>query len=183
MLVLLLAMVMPVTAIELENIKLDETIQIGKYSLMLNGAGIRKKFTFKGFVGALYLEKKANTEEAVLAEPGAKRMLYIMLRDVSGQTMMDKINEAIIANNTMEDMKLLEIRFEQMEKIFSEMKELKYGDSITMDYIPGAGTRISLNGVAKGTITGEDFYRSLLKNWIGNRPVQSSLKKSVLGIE
>lgn len=172
-----------VKALEIADTQIDDKIQIDKYSLVLNGAGIRKKLMIKGFVGALYLEKKANTTDAVLADKGAKRMSYFLLRDVSGKLMLDRINEAIVANNTIEDMKSLETRFVQMEKIFNSVNELKAGDTINMDYVPGNGTRIVINGQLKGSIEGEDFYRSLLKNWIGSRPVQASLKKEVLGQE
>lgn len=181
--ILLLCFTFQVQAIDLENIKIDEKIQIDKYTLVLNGVGIRKMLMFKGFIGALYLDKKTNTAETVLENHGAKRMAYIMLRDVSGRMMLDKINQAIVANNTMEDMKQLETRFELMEKIFSDMKELKTGETIFMDYLPDTGTRILHNGVIKGTIEGEDFYRSLLRNWIGSKPVQASLKASVLGLD
>lgn len=172
-----------VQALEIENVKIDEKIQVDKYTLVLNGAGIRKKLMFKGFIGALYLEKKSSSAEAVLADTGAKRMAYIMLRDVNGRLMLDRINQAIVANNTLEDMKQLEARFDRMEKVFNDMKELKSGESIFMDYIPGVGTRIFLNDAVKGTIEGEDFYQSLLRNWIGNKPVQESLKTSVLGMD
>jgi hypothetical protein len=30
-------------------------------------------------------------------------------------------------------------------------------------------------------IEGEDFYRALLRIWLGDRPVQDDLKKSLLG--
>ena len=182
-LVCLLGMTLPAFALDIDNVRLEDNIQLEKYSLVLNGAGVRKRFGLKGFIGALYLEKKMHTPEAVLEDPGAKRMSYVLLRDVGSQTMLDKINEAIIANNSIDDMKQLEARFNRMEVIFRDMKELKHGDIIFMDYIPGVGMRIMLNGKLRGTIEGEDFYRSILKNWLGDRPVQASLKKNVLGQE
>lgn len=178
---LLLVMALPAVAMEIEGLKLEETLKLEKHTLLLNGAGVRKKFGFKGFVGALYLERKTHLAEEALNESGAKRMSYIMLRDVSGKQMLDRINESIIANNTLDDMKLLEGRFQQMEQIFKEMGELKAGDAIFMDYLPGVGTRIILNSAVKGTIEGDEFYRSILRNWIGEKPVQASLKKAVLG--
>ena len=37
-------------------------------------------------------------------------------------------------------------------------------------------------GIAAGTpIAGEDFYRALLRIWLGDNPVQADLKKALLG--
>jgi hypothetical protein len=53
---------------------------------------------------------------------------------------------------------------------------------ITLDYIPESGTRVTLNGEPKGeAIAGDDFYRALLRIWLGENPVDSSLKKALLG--
>ena len=170
-------------ALEIADVILDEKIQLDKYQLMLNGAGVRNKFLVKAYVGSLYLAEKTHSADAVLADTGAKRMSYTMLRDVTGRQVLDRINEAIVANNSIEEMKALEKRFNMFEKIFSTVQEIKKGDIIYMDYIPGAGTRVSVNGAVMGHIEGVDFYQSLLKTWIGKKPIQASLKKNVLGEE
>ena len=39
-----------------------------------------------------------------------------------------------------------------------------------------------VNGKPAGKpISGEDFYRALLRIWLGDKPVQEDLKKSLLG--
>jgi hypothetical protein len=183
LLILMLTVTAQVYALEIADVILDEKIQLEKYPLILNGAGIRKKFLVKAYVGSLYLTAKTHSAEAVLADSGAKRMSYVMLRDVSGKQVLDRINEAIVANNTVEEMKALEARFYMFEKVFLAIREIKKGDIIYMDYIPGTGTRVSVNGAVMGRIEGSDFYRSLLKTWVGNKPIQASLKKNVLGEE
>ena len=44
-------------------------------------------------------------------------------------------------------------------------------------------SRIMLDEKEMGRIEGIDFNRALLKIWLGKHPVQSSLKKQVLGGE
>jgi hypothetical protein len=52
---------------------------------------------------------------------------------------------------------------------------------ITLDWT-GAGTAVTVDGKAAGQpIAGEDFYRALLKIWLGEKPVQADLKKALLG--
>lgn len=110
-------------------------------------------------------------------------MSYIMLRDVTGKQVLSRINEAIVANNSLDEMKALETRFYAFEKIFLSVSEVKKGDTINLDYIPETGTHVSVNGVDKGYIEGADFYRSLLKTWVGTKPIQASLKTNLLGEE
>jgi hypothetical protein len=168
-------------ALELADVKLDENIQLEKQQLVLNGAGIRKKLLLKVYIGALYLAEKTHSAETVLADAGAKRMSFILLRDVSGKQVLNGISEAILPNNSEEEMKAIDARLYLFEKMFVPVPEIKKGEIVNLDYIPGQGTRVSVNGVVKGHIEGQDFYRSLLKIWVGKKPVQSSLKKSVLG--
>ena len=52
---------------------------------------------------------------------------------------------------------------------------------INVDYVPGEGTKITLDGQAKGTIAGENFNKALMNAWLGDHPVQESLKKALLG--
>jgi hypothetical protein len=53
---------------------------------------------------------------------------------------------------------------------------------VHLDWLPESGTRLTFNGVAKGSdIPGEDFYRALLKIWIGDKPAQDDLKEHLLG--
>jgi len=182
-LIILFSLVAQAQALEFAEVKLDEKIQLEKQQLVLNGAGIRKKLFIKVYVGALYLAEKQKSADAVLADNGAKRMSFILLRDVTGKQVLNGISEAILPNNSEEEMKAIDARLYLFEKMFVSVPEIKKGEIVNLDYIPGQGTRVSVNGAVKGNIEGQDFYRSLLKIWVGRKPVQSSLKKNVLGEE
>ena len=53
-------------------------------------------------------------------------------------------------------------------------------DVITLDFVDGA-TKVGWNGENKGAIAGEPFNRALSRIWIGDKPVQTDLKKALLG--
>ena len=108
-------------------------------------------------------------------------MSFILLRDVTGKQVLDGINEAILPNNSLDEMKAIEARLFLFEKMFVPVAEIKKGEIVNLDYVPGLGTRVTINGINKGFIEGFDFNRSLLKIWVGHRPVQAALKKSILG--
>ena len=168
-------------ALEIAGVKLEDKIQLDAHPVVLNGAGIRTKFFFKVYVAGLYLTDKKHTSGAILADDGAKRMGFYMLRDVSGAKMLDAINESMPANLSADEMKALETRMADFSRMFSAVSEVKKGDVITFDYVPGAGTRVTIAGVDKGRVEGADFNRALLKIWIGEKPAQEDMKQSVLG--
>ena len=61
-------------------------------------------------------------------------------------------------------------------------KNGKKGDVIHLDFAPGTGTQVVFNGKPRGKpIAGDDFYRVLLRIWLGDSPVDTRLKRAMLG--
>ena len=53
---------------------------------------------------------------------------------------------------------------------------------ILLDFLPDSGTGLVVNGQARGKpIAGDDFYRALLRIWLGDKPVDGDLKRGMLG--
>lgn len=168
-------------ALELAGVKLLDQAQVGNVNLQLNGAGIRTRFFFKIYVGALYLPQKQTSGEAIIADQHEHRMALHILHGLSSEKLFNAFNEAIEANHSAAELAVLDVQLKQMARIFDEVREVKPGDVITLDYLPASGTQISVNGLARGTIAGMAFNRALLKIWLGNKPVQEDLKKGLLG--
>lgn len=168
-------------ALDVAGVKLDEKVQLDTSQLVLSGSGIRSKFFIKVYVAGLYLGDIKNTAADILADSGAKRMSFHMLREVSGKQMLDAINDVIPPNHSAEELKVLDARINELSKILASVKEVKKGEVILFDYVPGVGTRVSVAGTLKGSIEGADFNRALLKVWLGEKPVQEELKQSLLG--
>jgi len=57
----------------------------------------------------------------------------------------------------------------------------KAGDVINIDFVPGAGTRVAINGEHRGVIPGREFNNALVDIWLGEEPADSKLKKAMLG--
>src|SRR5438270_13678649 len=64
------------------GVKYEDSADLRGSKLQLNGAGIRYKGPFKVYAAGLYVPKKSGTPEELLAQPGAKRMSVVMLRDI-----------------------------------------------------------------------------------------------------
>ncbi|HVB49620.1 MAG TPA: chalcone isomerase family protein [Burkholderiales bacterium] len=151
-------------------------------ALVLNGAGLRRKFIFKVYVIGLYLPHKASTAEQALALAGPKRIDIRMLRDVSAQEFTNALFEGLRANESPSAMRAIEPRAERLAALMATLKEARDGMRIALDWLPGQGTRVAVDGKPIGdTIPGEDFYRALLGIWLGPHPVQADLKSALLG--
>jgi hypothetical protein len=65
--------------------------------------------------------------------------------------------------------------------MMNSLGALRKGGIVLIDYLPGIGTRVTVNGEEKATIRGEDFFRALLRIWIGAKPVDGRLRDAMLG--
>lgn len=176
---LLLLWALPVSAIEVAGVKVADKARVGAGELVLNGAGIRTRVIFKVYVGALYLTGKTSVAAEVLAQKGAKRVALTLLRDLSAQQLNEAFEMGIQANNSAAEIEAIKPRVAELLSLLTDGKE---GDVILLDFLPEAGTAVSLNGQMKGRpIPGEDFYRVLLRIWLGDKPVDGDLKKGMLG--
>lgn len=158
-----------------DNVTLDGT----DVALQLNGMGYRTKFIFNIYVGALYTESKVDSRDAVQALNGPKRVLMHMVYDeVSKEKMADAWNEGFEENNNDVQLDKLKTRLQTFIAYFPDLKK---GDIVLLDYIPGKGTRVTINGEVKGVLEGADFYTALLDVWLGEEPADDELKEAMLG--
>ena len=180
-LLLLLLVALPAWGAEVAGVKLADRVTVGSTELVLNGAGLRKRFVFEVYAMGLYLTQKSSSDGAVLKQAGPKRIALHMLRDVPADQFSDALADGIRENHSEAEAKALLPRLAELVAIMAQVKEAKKGMLITLDW-GGAGTRVSIDGKATGKpISGEDFYRALLRIWLGERPVQEDLKKALLG--
>ncbi|HEY6240151.1 MAG TPA: chalcone isomerase family protein [Burkholderiales bacterium] len=169
-------------AAEVADVKVEERVKLGPKELLLNGAGLRTKAFFKVYVAGLYLADKKTSAAEVLALPGAKRVSMRMMRRLSAKQLTDALDEGIRDNTSPAEHGALKDRLVELSAIMNSIQWAKEGDVISLDWLPESGTRVVLNGEARGkTIAGEDFYHALLRIWLGDNPVSGSLKKALLG--
>lgn len=173
-----------VQAAEVGGVKLEDKLRLSPNGpeLVLNGAGIRTRVFFKVYVGGLYLTEKKGAAGDVLALAGPKRVSMTMLRDLTAQQLSEALAEGIRNNASAAEQDALKARINELLGIMNALGEAKTGDTVLLDFLPDSGTRVVVNGQPRGKpIAGEDFYRALLKIWLGEKPVDEDLKKGMLG--
>ena len=177
-LLLLLFFTLPLQAAEVAGVKFDDKARVANADLALTGAGLRKRVFFQVYAVGLYVQdRKADP----IAQPGPKRVHIHMLRDVGAEQFTGALADGIKANHTEAEAKALEPRVQQLGAIMAGLKEAKTGMVIALDWT-GKETVLVADGTPAGApIPGEDFYRALLRIWLGDSPVQDDLKKALLG--
>jgi len=169
-------------ALDVAGVKIEETAKVGNQDLKLNGAGIRYKVIFKVYTAALYLTEKKTTVPDVMAATGPRRIELVMLRDVSSEDFSRAFMTGIQNNVDKADKSKIVNQLLKFGELFASIPELKKGDVLTTDWIPGVGTQIHFNGKpVSETLPDQVFYNALLKIWLGEKPADSKLKLSLLG--
>jgi hypothetical protein len=168
-------------ALEVKGVKFGDTFEVAKQPLKLNGAGVRVKLVFSVYAASLYLPQKQTSAQGVLTQSGPKSVQAVLLRELTSDEFVGAMIKGFNANNTEADVAHFKPRLEALETLMKTVGTAAKGTAIHIDFIPGTGTRITVDGQQKGAdIPGEDFYQALLRIWLGNHPVDSDLKAALL---
>lgn len=169
-------------ALEVGGVKLDDNVKVADKDLRLNGAGIRTKVFFKVYVAGLYLSEKKTTTADVLALQGPRRVELVLMRDVSSADFSESFMAGLNSNSDKADLAKVSAQIAKFGSIFSSVPGVKKGDVINMDWLPGTGTQISLNGKPLAEpLPDVIFNNALLKIWLGEQPADTGLKPLLLG--
>jgi hypothetical protein len=164
------------------GVKYDPAAEVAGSTLALNGAGLRVKFVFKVYAMGLYLARKSATPEVVLALAGPKRIALTMLREVDAAEFAEAFAKGMTDNNDAATLSRLAPSMQRMNQIFANQKQLMSGDTVTIDWAPGAGTAIRIKGAPAGEpFADPGFFTAMLRIWLGSHPADASLKEALLG--
>ena len=148
-------------------------------TVQLNGVGFRKKFFIKVYIGALYTERLARSRDDVMAMKGPRRVvMHIVHDEIERDKLVDAWNDGFESNLAENDLNKLRAEIDKFNAMFPDVRA---GDVITIDYIPGTGTRVLINDEEKGVIPGRDFNNAIIDIWLGDEPADSKLKEAMLG--
>lgn len=167
---------------ETAGVKYEPSVQVGGRSLQLNGAGIRYKAIFKVYTAGLYLPAKAATTEAVLAMQGPKKLHIVMLREIDGNELGKLFTRGMQDNAPREEFAKSIPGTIRMGEIFAAKKKLVAGENFGVEWVPGVGAQVLVNGKPTADpIKEPEFFNGLLRIWLGKSPADSALKESLLG--
>lgn len=168
--------------VNVSGVNLDQRITLHNSTLLLNGAGVRYRAVFAVYTAGLYLSQKADTPEAVLAAPGPKRLTITMLREIDSRELGRLFSRGMENNMEGAAFSRLIPGVMRMSQVFSDHKRLRAGETFTLDWVPGTGTVLAINGKVEGAPFAEpEFFDALMRIWLGPRPADRQLKNALLG--
>ncbi len=171
-------------AAEIGGIKFDDTNKVAGKELKLNGVGLRTRFGFKVYAAGLYLPEKKSKAADIVGLDGPRRVTLVMMREISSEDFGEAFMAGLNANSDKAEKTKILPQIGQFGAMFQLFPSLKKGDILHLDWLPGSGTQCELNGKKVGEVAPDiAFYNAVLKIWIGEKPVDSSLKPGLLGGE
>ena len=171
----------PSPAADLAGVNVPGSVAIDGGELRLNGAGLRRAtmFNVKVYVGALYLTAPSTDPELIVRGDAPKSVHMTFLRDVDQGKVMDAFREGFDKNSPA-DAKALLPALSRVATVVP--KEMKKGMQLAITYVPGKGTTVT-GPAGEVIIEGKPFADAMFRNWLGPKPADEDLKKSLLGLD
>ena len=167
-------------AAEIGGVDVPATIKAGDTDLGFNGAGIRKKFGLKLYVGSLYLAQNSQDADAVInADEPMAITLHIISSLITSKKMEDATREGF-ENATDGNIEPISAEVEAFINVFKA--QINDGDIFDFIYLPGNGVEIYKNTEKVSVVEGLAFKKALFGIWLCDKPAQKSLKKGMLGL-
>jgi hypothetical protein len=166
----------PTWATTIEGVTFTERHQLENTTLLLSNVGLlRYRIVIKAYVAALYLGESVRPDAVLSDVP--KRLELHYFWGIAGPD-FGKAAEKILADNvSAEALPPLRSRLERLHTLYENVKP---GDRYSLTYIPGRGTELALNGTPKGVIEGADFAAAYFAIWLGQHPLDRSLRDQLL---
>ncbi len=136
------------------------------YILDATGVATRKKFMFKVYSIASYLETgEAQGEkfQKVMSPKLAKELRIIWVRNVDAARVQQGFKESLVKAGAPSAETAQFLRFFE--------GNASRGDEISLRYIPGGTVEVLINGSSMGKITNEGFAKALWMVWFGPNSV------------
>lgn len=166
------------TAREVASVEFPEQVRVDGETLILNGAGIRKKFFVSVYAAGLYLTAPAGSAEAALTVAPPKRVtMHFLHREVGRDKLRDSWRDGFDENLDAASRKPLEA---ELQKFIGLFPDLHAGDTVQLDQLGDGSTEVRIKGALVGHFAQAGFFNALLQVWLGEAPADRSLKKALL---
>jgi chalcone isomerase-like protein len=163
--------------LEIGKVNLPDEMSLENDTIVLNGAGLRKKLIIKVYAAGLYLtQKNSNAEKIMEADEAIAIRMHFIYKKVSEKKLIAAWNEGFLLSGLQEG---LAEKIAQFNSFFTEAA--KKGDIYDIIYEPGIGTSVYIKGELKGTIPGLDFKKAVYSIWLGENTALPKLREQLLG--
>ena len=154
-------------------------MRVDGFTLKLNGHGVREKLWIDLYDVALYLPRKSHDARNIIEADEPQLLRLVIVSSLISKKRMEKGIREGFERSTHGHTEKMKDRIDRFTEAFG--KVLGKEDRIDLFYQPGKGVTVLKNGKPMTTLEGKDFKEALWGIWLGDNPVQKSLKKDLLG--
>jgi hypothetical protein len=163
--------------VTVEGVDFKREVRVNDATLALRGYGLlRYMILIKAYVAAFYLPEGVRSEDALTDVPKLLEIEYfhpIIAPDFAKAT-----SASISQNTSLVTYQGLKPKIDELNALY---RDIAPGDRYALTYTPGRGTTLSWNGQPLGTVAGREFAAALFGIWLGSSPLDTNLKRLLLG--
>ena len=160
-----------------EGVTFSREVRAGDSTLTLRGYGLLRYMVFiKAYVAAFYLPERIRSEDALGDVPKHLEIEYF--HDINAQDFAKATTSSISRNLSLMTFQRLKPKIDEFNALY---RDVKAGDRYALTYVPGKGTTLSWNNTPLGTVASNEFAVGLFGIWIGPNPLDTGLKRLLLG--
>lgn len=163
---------------EVSGVELPRHVTVAGTELALNGAGVRTRFFFRVYVGALYTAEPVTSGEAAIAMDAPRRIHLVMVRDVDRETMVEALQDGLERTMSAAEQERHAGHIRAFRALFPG--DFNEGDRGDIDAIPGEGVVVQMNGRELGRVDSDAFAGFVLAIWLGDEPADNDVKAGML---
>lgn len=152
-------------------------------TLELNGAAAYSQLTREYYLGALYLPKRSDDINYILADTTAKRMQIVIRIPSWSPRRWSQIWQNNIAINNDDLSPSPQLQQALIDFTNFPRQDLQQGDELNIEYQPNGNSRVLLNGDVVLELSGTEFFNYMVKTWIGKLPPTREFRQQILGQE
>jgi hypothetical protein len=167
-------------ASEIEGVGFTDRLRVEASELRLHGTGLLRVGIFlKGYAAALYLgdafQGEATPQNVLADVPRRLEIEYFWA--IPASEFAKATSEGIARNTDPDTFEKLRPHIDRMNRLYQDVEP---GDRYAVTYLPGVGTALALNGRRLGVIEGADFSAAFFSIWLGEEPLDESLRRQLL---
>ena len=168
---------MPCHAKEINKVRFQDQVFVNGIELNLKGVAVLKwAMLFDVYAGGFYLP--VDVPGSKWTDGVAKKLELSYFRDIEAKGFADASDKLLKDNLSAEEYGELA---ERLEEFYGFFRDVKPGDRYSINYIPGNGTELRLNGEVMGRVPGHDFAVAYFGIWLGDKPINKSFRDKLLG--
>ena len=166
----------PASGATLEGERFAKAVRLDGTPLQLYDLALmRYRWVFKVYVAALYLEEGVPGRRVLEDVP--KRLEIAYFRGFTDEQFRRVTLEGIRRNVDAATFERLRPSIEELNALY---RDVRAGDRYALEYAPGSGTTLILNGEPLGSVEGPELARAVFSIWLGEEPFDADLKAALL---